>query len=137
MVGKWIADARKAGNNDAEKNLYEKNARMLVTTWGDRTNANGGGLHDYSNREWGGLLKDYYYPRWATYFDKIKANSSTPTANDFFDMEWTWATEITTATNQYPDTSQENPVAAAREIYEKYFPLPDAITVDRTIQEKQ
>ncbi len=120
MVGKWIADARKAGRNDAEKNLYEKNARMLITTWGDREQANKGGLRDYSYREWGGLMRDYYYPRWKLFFDKLKAGSPTPSADEYFDMEWAWA--MTNSTKQsYPVTSQENPIVVAKEVFEKYF----------------
>ena len=120
MVGRWIADARKMGNTDAEKDLYEKNARMLITTWGGREQANGGGLRDYSYREWGGLMRDYYYPRWVAFFDQIKANAETPSADAFFDVEWTWAT-TTSATKPYPTIPQEDPVTVACEIFEKYF----------------
>ena len=132
MVGKWIADARKMSDDVAEKNLYEKNARMLITTWGASANANGGGLHDYSNREWGGLMKDYYYPRWKTFFDKVKAGTTTPSATEFFNMEWAWAT-TNAATQPYPSTPQGDPVAVAREVFAKYFTLPDIITNDRTV----
>ncbi|MDR2907573.1 MAG: alpha-N-acetylglucosaminidase [Bacteroidales bacterium] len=121
MVGTWIAGARKMGNTDTEKNLYEKNARMLITTWGDRQQANGGGLHDYSYREWGGLMKDYYYPRWKLFFDRLKANAPTPSADDFFDMEWAWAM-TNSAIKTYPTAPQENPVVVAKEVFEKYFP---------------
>ncbi|GHT05348.1 alpha-N-acetylglucosaminidase [Bacteroidia bacterium] len=114
MAGKWINDARNLGSTTEEKNLYEKNARMLITTWGGRRQANGGGLHDYSNREWGGLLKDYYYPRWKKYFDALKAGTSTPTNDAFFDMEWAWATTLTTTT-PYPYTAQGDPIAVAKE----------------------
>jgi alpha-N-acetylglucosaminidase len=122
MVGNWIASARKMGNTDAEKNLYEKNARMLITTWGDREQANRGvGLRDYSYREWGGLMKDFYYPRWKRFFDDLKADKKTPTADEFFDMEWAWAT-TNSATKAYPTVPHENPVVVAKEIFEKYFP---------------
>ena len=119
-VGNWIASARKMGNTEAEKNLYEKNARMLITTWGDRAQANGGGLRDYSYREWGGLMRDYYYPRWKLFFDNLKANIATPTADEFFDMEWAWAT-TTSATKLYPTVPQEKPVDVARGIFARYF----------------
>ena len=120
MVGKWIANARKMGKNDAEKNLYERNARVLITTWGDREQANAGELHDYAHKEWSGLLRDYYYPRWVVYFDKLKAGSNTPFADELFDMEWAWAT-TTSSTKNYPDTPQEEPVIVARELFDKYF----------------
>jgi alpha-N-acetylglucosaminidase len=114
LVGKWIRDARNSGTTTAEKDLYEKNARMIITTWGDRAAANSGGLHDYSYREWGGLLKDFYYPRWKRFFDDLKAEKPTPSADEFFDMEWAWATTPTT-TNPYPATAQGDPIAVAKE----------------------
>lgn len=120
MVGNWIASARKMGHTEAEKNLYEKNARMLITTWGDRDQANKGGLHDYSYREWGGLMRDYYYPRWKLFFDKLKADSQTPTADQFFDMEWAWAT-TSLQKKSYPTIPYEAPVSIAQEIFAKYF----------------
>lgn len=35
---------------------------MLITYWG--TDNPGTLISDYSNREWAGLLKDFYLPRW-------------------------------------------------------------------------
>ena len=69
-VGTWIAQARNKGYTQAEKDLYEWNARVQITTWGNRTAAEQGGLRDYAHREWSGLLKDVYYVRWKTFFEK-------------------------------------------------------------------
>ena len=46
---------------------------MQITTWGNRTCADKGGLRDYAHKEWQGLLKDFYYVRWKTYFDALAA----------------------------------------------------------------
>ena len=46
---------------------------MQITTWGNRYCADTGGLRDYAHKEWQGLLKDYYYPRWKAYFDALEA----------------------------------------------------------------
>lgn len=51
----------------AEQDYYRWNARTLLTTWGNRHAANVGGLHDYAHREWSGMLRDFYYPRWKTF----------------------------------------------------------------------
>ena len=69
-VGTWIAQARNKGYTQAEKDLYEWNARVQITTWGNRTAAEQGGLRDYAHREWSGLLKDVHYVRWKTFFEK-------------------------------------------------------------------
>lgn len=72
-LGHWIEPARALGTTEAEKDLYEWNARVQITTWGNRTAANDGGLRDYANKEWQGLLRDFYYNRWKTYFDALAA----------------------------------------------------------------
>ena len=64
-VGRWIEQARNLGTTPEEKDLYEWNARVQITTWGNRVCANDGGLRDYAHKEWNGLLKDFYYKRWA------------------------------------------------------------------------
>ena len=78
-LGHWIEAARKLGNNEEEKNLYEWNARVQITTWGNRICADQGGLRDYAHKEWQGLLKDFYYMRWSAYFkalnDQMEAKS--------------------------------------------------------------
>ncbi len=72
-LGSWIEAARNRGNNDAEKDQYEWNARTQITTWGNRECADNGGLRDYANKEWNGLLKDFYYPRWNTWMEALAA----------------------------------------------------------------
>ena len=82
-LGRWTEMARALGTTDEEKGLYERNARMLLTTWGDRAQCEAGGLHDYANREWNGLLSSYYYPRWHAFF--AQGGQSLPW---FADYEW-------------------------------------------------
>ena len=72
-LGSWTEKARDRGTTPEEKDLYEWNARVQITTWGNRECADRGGLRDYANKEWNGLLKDFYYPRWQTYFDALQA----------------------------------------------------------------
>jgi len=120
MLGKWIGSARKLGVTLTEKDLYEKNARLQITTWGPLASANRGGLHDYSNREWGGLLKDYYYKRWKIYFDCIKKGNPIPTSTEFFQMEYEWA-NTPTVSDPYPSTPQADPVMVVKDIFNKYY----------------
>ena len=57
-LGRWTTQARSLGTTPQEKDLYEWNARVQITTWGNRTCADEGGLRDYAHKEWQGLLKD-------------------------------------------------------------------------------
>ncbi len=70
-LGHWTTQARSLGNTAAEKDQYEWNARVQITTWGNRYCADQGGLRDYAHKEWQGILKDFYYIRWKTYFDEL------------------------------------------------------------------
>ena len=70
-LGRWTTRARSLGTTPQEKDLYEWNARVQITTWGNRTCADEGGLRDYAHKEWQGLLKDFYYLRWSTYFREL------------------------------------------------------------------
>ena len=54
------------------------------------------GLRDYSNRQWAGLTKDYYYPRWEKWVNDAKAALTDGTAmpsTNWFLMEFEWANE--------------------------------------------
>ncbi|MDD5705265.1 MAG: alpha-N-acetylglucosaminidase [Kiritimatiellae bacterium] len=62
---RWISEARGWGTTDQDRRLYEKNASMLVSIWGPE---DGSTIFDYSWREWSGLIRDYYLPRWEMFF---------------------------------------------------------------------
>ena len=72
-LGHWTQAALNCGSTPVEKALYEWNARVQITTWGNRYCADTGGLRDYAHKEWQGLLKDFYYVRWKAYFDALAA----------------------------------------------------------------
>ena len=91
-VGNWIEKARNLGDTTEEKDLYEWNARVQITTWGNRTAANNGGLRDYAHKEWNGLLKDFYYNRWKIWIEQQKAqlNGSLAKDIDFYAIVEKW-----------------------------------------------
>ena len=70
-LGHWTEAARKLGTTQQEKDLYEWNARVQITTWGNWICADKGGLHDYAHKEWQGILKDFYYKRWKIFMDVL------------------------------------------------------------------
>lgn len=67
LLGKWLADAGKWGTTESEKEYYERDAREIITTW----HKAGGGLTDYSNRQWNGLMRTYYLPRWKEFIRRL------------------------------------------------------------------
>jgi len=74
----WLRDARDWGADTKEKAAFEWNARNLVTLWGPRES----GLHDYSHRQWAGLLKGFYRPRWEMFFQRLGESLETGNAFD-------------------------------------------------------
>lgn len=65
-LSKWINDSHKLATNEEEKKYFDRNARTLITLWGDVDGDTS--LFDYSWREWSGLIKEYYYPRWEAFY---------------------------------------------------------------------
>ena len=145
-LGRWTQQARSLGTTSAEKDQYEWNARVQITTWGNRTCADEGGLRDYAHKEWQGLLKDFYHMRWAAYFkalsDQMEAKSKPDidklgngrykglTTSDLFALALEQDVKLDFYAMEEPWTLQHNPyspqpegdaAAIAREICEKYL----------------
>lgn len=114
-VGRWIESARSLGNTPEEKDLYEWNARVQITTWGNRTAANNGGLRDYAHKEWNGLLRDFYYNRWKIWIDQQTArlNGAPMKEIDFYAIEEPW----TLQTNSYSAQAEGDAIEVAKEVY--------------------
>ncbi|GGH00172.1 alpha-N-acetylglucosaminidase [Mucilaginibacter phyllosphaerae] len=120
LLGKWISEARANGITDKEKNLYELNARNLITLWGDKES----GLREYANRQWAGLINGFYRPRWELFIGQLNNSLAKGTAfdNDAFikqvkDWEWQW---VNKHDNAYPATTKGNALATAKTLYDKY-----------------
>ena len=119
MLGPWIADARSCGNTAGEKALYERNARDLITLWGDVNSP----LHEYANRQWSGLLNDFYKQRWQQFFSVLQQSLQKKAAPDLemFEQniktwEWQWVNEQ----KVFPVQPVGNSIVKCRELYKKY-----------------
>jgi alpha-N-acetylglucosaminidase len=119
MLGQWTQMARAIademdGTTESDKDWLElNNARTLITTWGDEINANQGGLRDYSYRAWGGMLKDFYYPRWKYFFE----NDLQLPEDGWFAMERKWALD---KTFNYSDKPQGDTKKVLKKIWKRY-----------------
>ncbi|MFI5154514.1 MAG: alpha-N-acetylglucosaminidase, partial [Chitinophagales bacterium] len=91
LLGPWLSSARQWGTSQEERALYERNARDLVTLWGDENSP----LHEYANRQWSGLLNDFYRQRWLKFFVILKNSFRGHTNPNFEEFEkkirvWEW-----------------------------------------------
>ena len=130
-LGHWTQAAIDCGSTPEEKKLYEWNARVQITTWGNRYCADTGGLRDYAHKEWQGLLKDFYYPRWEAYFnalsDQMKAQqkpqpdllgggpNASKTAAELFQMALPQEVTLDYYALEEPWTLRQNPYTSAPE----------------------
>jgi alpha-N-acetylglucosaminidase len=115
MLGTWTGQARKIGATTAEKDLYEWNARTQITVWGNRQSA--GGLHNYAYKEWSGVLRDVYYPRWEAFLRELTLaldEGRQPRRPDYYGMDEQW----TRRTNPYPSAPSGDAIRTAAEVYE-------------------
>ncbi len=135
-LGHWTQPALNCGTTLEEQQLYEWNARVQITTWGNRYCADTGGLRDYAHKEWQGLLRDFYYVRWKTYFDALAAQmeaqtkpqpellgagpNSNKTAAELFALALPQEVQIDWYAIEEPWTLQHNP----------YSPVPEGSSIE-------
>lgn len=117
MVGRWIEQARSLGKSRAEICLYDWNARVQISSWGNREAADRGKLRDYAHKEWNGILRDLYHVRWKLWIDQQMAilQGSDTTPIDFYALEERWTKECDTI---YPSTPTGDVIEVAHEVYQ-------------------
>jgi len=126
LMGKWIKEAREKGVDDAEKLYYERNARNLLTTWGEKA----GLLNDYASRTWSGMTATFYGQRWRMFFaavdraviegQKFDDARYKEYEKEVTDYEEKWWNDCI---GNFPSTPQGDGIAIAKELVAKYKPL--------------
>ena len=135
LLGRWLADARKWGTTPQESDLYERNARLLLTVWGPPSRD--AYLSDYAGRQWSGLIRGFYLRRWERFFaflakqppgysdDRLErvmgrpGNDSSPFYRELSDWEYGWCDEH----GVFPSEPVGDPVAAAKGLLGKWRPV--------------
>ncbi|XP_077294468.1 N-acetyl-alpha-glucosaminidase [Arctopsyche grandis] len=59
LLGNWLNAAKNIAQTKQDKKLFEYNARNQITLWGPN-----GEIVDYANKQWSGVVTDYFQPRW-------------------------------------------------------------------------
>ncbi len=101
---RWTSLARNiadevAGTTENDRNWLEWNARTQVTVWANQDCA----LHDYSNRCWAGLIKDFHYKRWEKFFT---TNGGSFNGGWYSGFEYPWTVDFNDTYNYAGDYSQ-------------------------------
>jgi alpha-N-acetylglucosaminidase len=111
LLGRWLSYVPPWASSPAEAAKLNYDARSILTTWGDR-HASETGLHEYGNRDWAGLVRDYYEPRWKIYFDSLAKSMASGEASatiDWFAFGDAW----NRSRNSYSPTPQGDSYEAA------------------------
>lgn len=120
LVGTWIEEAKAMTTIPSEKHYYEKDARKIITVWGEK----GRDLNDYANRSIAGLMKDFYGERWKIFIDEaISAVEQGKTLDEkemikkVNEFAWKWSE----AQNPYPVKPKGKTLELSMKLYDKYF----------------
>jgi len=115
LVGTWLIQVEPWASTPAERARLDYDARSLLTTWGDRKASDDAHLHDYGNRDWAGLTRDYYRVRWALFFHSLDEELRTGRRAqpiDWFALGEAW----NRGTQHYPDQPRGDPHAVAERV---------------------
>jgi alpha-N-acetylglucosaminidase len=115
LLATWLRFVEPWGSTAKERARLEYDARSLLTTWGDRKASEGAGLHDYGNKDWAGLVRDYYRVRWQVFFHSLdeELRTGVPAVPiDWFALGDAW----NRGTRRYPASPQGDPYRVAAEV---------------------
>lgn len=125
LLGKWLEAAKTMARHHSDRDddmedLFEMNARAQITTWGPN-----GEIVDYATKQWSGMFRDFFAPRWRVFFDEMlramrmnrKMNSQKVAKKILYTVE----IPFISANKLYPDVpSGESPRSVSRELYDKW-----------------
>lgn len=78
--------AARQGRSEGEKAYFIKQEKRLITLWGNEKAALI--LHDYSSREWNGMVLPFYRERWRRYIQHLYEQFETASSSQEIDEEY-------------------------------------------------
>ncbi|MDT8912387.1 alpha-N-acetylglucosaminidase [Amycolatopsis sp. PS_44_ISF1] len=114
LLGPRLAEATAAAHSPAEAATLCADLLGIDTVWGSRPGFDAG-LGDYANREWQGLVGDYYAGRWQKYFASLETALRTGTAPAPIDW-YAYGSAWSTAPHAFPTRPRGDTVAIARRV---------------------
>jgi alpha-N-acetylglucosaminidase len=124
LLGIWLDDAKRWGETNQEKALYEWNARNIITLWGEKCTENQyDDLNNYAYKQWAGMFSGYHFIRWNEFFKEVEAdirNHKNWDRSSFFQSSCQWEKDWSHNKNIFPKIPKGNPVEISRTIWKKY-----------------
>ncbi len=141
-----VASAHSWATTPQERALYDYNASLQVTQWGGQPEPDV--LFDYAWKEWSGLTRDYYKPRWEKFYAMLRQclvdgvqydETSVPQSagrealrgNKFYSDLTDWETEWITTEKNYPEMEYGNETQVVSGMFGKWSALyPEYVPVE-------
>ncbi|XP_012534782.1 alpha-N-acetylglucosaminidase isoform X2 [Monomorium pharaonis] len=122
LLGTWLAQAKDMADNEEERRSYEYNARNQITLWGPN-----GEIRDYANKQWSGVIADYFKPRWELFLkaldksliERTKLNITEINDRIFREVEQ----PFTFSTKLYPTEPKGDPIEIAVKLISKWYKI--------------
>lgn len=126
LLGSWLEDAKRWGDTDEEKALYEWNARNIITLWGEEcTEGQYDDLNTYAYKQWSGLFTDYHLVRWNRFFNEVEEAMKSNKEWDrsvFLESSCQWEKNWSLERNTFQSSPEGDPVKLSKYIWDKYLP---------------
>jgi len=127
LLGTWLEDAKRWGQSSEKKALYEKNARNLITLWGEECTENQyDDLNNYSYKQMAGMFSEYHLVRWNKFFDGVETalrNNQNWDRTPFLEASCAWEKNWSHQNNVFTNIPKGDPVEVSRAIWKKYSPF--------------
>ncbi|XP_055628471.1 alpha-N-acetylglucosaminidase [Toxorhynchites rutilus septentrionalis] len=128
LLGRWLESAKALGQTSLERQKYEYNARNQITLWGPQ-----GQIVDYANKQWAGVVEDFFLPRWRMFLSEMEAalkdnrtlNETKVRSKIFRLIELAFSTD----NKRYPVAAEGNALEIARELYRKWSALSETLKI--------
>uniref|UniRef100_A0AAY5EK90 Alpha-N-acetylglucosaminidase n=1 Tax=Electrophorus electricus TaxID=8005 RepID=A0AAY5EK90_ELEEL len=120
LLGAWLEQARSLAVDKQEAQLYEVNARNQITLWGPD-----GNILDYANKQWAGLVQDYYLQRWDLFMSTLVGclERGQPFSQDAFNQAVLQVEKDFVYNHiKYPAQPSVDTYTVARLIFLRYYP---------------
>lgn len=134
LFGSWVQDAERHGTTPAEVTMMRWNAMTQVSFWEYPQPLEPNGtvyristLQDYACKQWAGLIRTYYRPRWELFLNQTLSQLAID-PHAVFDVQQFHTTSYQlfnkwrNGHDEFVATPQGDSVALTRAAFEKYRP---------------
>ena len=124
LLGRWLDEAKRWATTPGERDLYEWNARNIITLWGTTcTEGQEDDLNLYAHKQWQGMFTSYYLPRWQEFFSGLNHAVDTGTSFDrapFAAAMCRWEQDWSRRHEVFPTRPRGDALAVSQRLYSRY-----------------